>query len=380
MDGITKSDYGRDLQKNLENLALRIKRGSYKPRPKREVLIPKANGKTRPIAVACFEDKLVDAVIMKILSSIYDSSFIRSSFGFRPKKSAHQAIKTSYKALEKGERPYVVEVDFSNFFNTIPHGKLLEVLREKVADEKLLILIKRFLEGKVMKKNGTAEKCVCGTPQGGLMSPVLANIYLDMVLDKWFLKNYKSGIIIRYADDAIFLFGEKHRAEQFLRDFKNRVECHGLIVNEEKSRSLSFKKTQSNEFNFLGFTFYWGIQNKRKFLKVKTEKQKLLKSFREFYDWIKTERSVKRTNELWETAKSKIRGHYEYFGFWMNRRKLVHFYKEAVKALCQWPNRRGQKRSYSWDEFQRRIKNHPLGKPPERAKLKPLGKRFGHVF
>ena len=135
VDGITKSAYGRDLQTNLEDLALRIKRGSYKPRPKREGLIPKANGKTRPIAVACFEDKLVDAVIMKILSSIYDSSFIRNSFGFRPKKSAHQAIVASYRALKKGERPYVVEVDFSNFFNTIPHEKLLEVLRGRVADD-----------------------------------------------------------------------------------------------------------------------------------------------------------------------------------------------------------------------------------------------------
>ena len=208
------------------------------------------------------------------------------------------------------------------------------------------------------------ESCTCGTPQGGLASPILANIYLDIVLDKWFVKNHKLGTIVRYADDAVFFFKRKEEAEAFLIDFKNRVNDYKLIVNEEKSRFLSFKKTEHTQFNFLGFTFYWGLQHKRRFLKVKTEKKKLHKSIREFYNWIKDNRNKSKLIELWKMAKSKIRGHYEYFGHRMNRQKLVHFYQEAVKAMFIWPNRRGQKRSYTWEGFIEKMKMNPLGRPP----------------
>ena len=316
IDGITKSEYGKNLQQNLEILAERVRKGSYRPQPKREVLIPKANGKTRPIAIACFEDKIVDAVIAKILTNIFDSNFIPSSFGFRPSKSAHNAIEACYKLLANGKRPHVVEIDFSNFFNTIPHRELMEIVRKRVQDAKLLRLIERFLKGKTVKQDGKAESCHCGTPQGGLMSPILANIYLDEVLDKWFQESYHMGKIVRYADDAVFFFKKEEDATRFLKDFKVRVEKFKLVVNEEKSRILSFKKTEHTQFNFLGFTFYWGIQHKRKFLKVKTEKKKLHRAMNEFYDWIKDNRSKRKKVELWKVAKSKIRGHYEYFGYW----------------------------------------------------------------
>ena len=379
VDGITKSEYGKRLKENLEDLAMRIKRGTYRPQPKREVLIPKANGKTRPIAIACFEDKLVDVVVAKILTNIFDGSFIKNSFGLRPRKSAHQAIETCYKALGDGKRPYVVEIDFSNFFNTIPHEELMGIVRKKVADEKLLRLIERFLKGKTVKQDGRIESCLCGTPQGGLMSPILANIYLDIVLDKWFRKEHRKGTMVRYVDDAVFFFRTEEEAKSFLPDFKARVEKFKLIVNEEKSRSLSFKKTEHTQFNFLGFTFYWSVQNKRNFLKVKTEKKKLHKAMNEFYNWIKQHRSKGKRNELWKTARSKIRGHYEYFGYWMNRQKLVHFYREAVKAMFKWLNRRSQKQSYTWEGFNELVKQNPLGKPPESSDMKRLGWRFGYV-
>ena len=350
VDGITKSEYGKRLKENLEELTLRIKRGIYRPQPKREVLIPKANGKTRPIAIACFEDKLVDAVVEKILTYIFDDSFIKNSFGLRPRKVRPPGDRNRPQGTPGVESDRMSsEIDFSNFFNTIPHEELMGILRKIVADEKLLRLIERFFKGKMLKQDGRIESCLCGTPQGGLMSPILANIYLDIVLDKWFLKEHLGGTMIRYADDAVFFFRTKEEAESFLPDFKARVEKFKLIVNEEKSRSLSFKKTEHTQFNFLGFTFYWGIQNKRKFLKVKTEKKKLHKAMNEFYNWIKQHRSKGKRNELWKTAKSKIRGHYEYFGYWTNRRKLVHFYSEVVKAMFKWLNRRSQKRSYTWE-------------------------------
>ena len=380
VDGVTKSAYGKNLESNLDKLAERIKRGSYRPKPRKVILIPKANGGFRPIAIACFEDKLVDAVISKILSNLYDHSFIHNSFGYRPNKSAHKAIETSYKVLRRRKRPYVVEVDFSNFFNTIPHRELLEILEKKIADKKFLRLITRFLEGRTMKDDGTLEKCICGTPQGGLMSPILANIYLDEVLDKWFKSNYSGSVIIRYADDAVFFFSDRKKASNFLTEFKERVEAFKLTVNEEKSRFLSFKTKEFNQFNFLGFTFYWGIQNNRRFLKVKTEKKKLHKGLQEFDDWIKTNRNKEKVGVLWDSAKAKIRGHYEYFGYWMNRQKLLHFYQGVVKSLFNWLNRRSQKRSYSWAGFRERIKQNPLGQPPIQEKLKRLGGSYGYGY
>ena len=314
----------------------------------------------------------MDAVVAKILTRTFDDSFIANSFGFRPKKSAHQAIETCYKLLTRGKRPHVVEVDFSNFFNTIPHKKLMELVEKKIADEKLL-------RGKTAKQNGRTECCHGGTPQGGLASSVLANVYLDTVLDKWFLKNHQAGTIVRYADDAVFFFKKEKNAVSFLKHFRERVEKFKLVVNEEKSRILSFKKTEHTQFNFLGFTLYWGIQNKRKFLKVKTEKKKLHKAIDEFYNWIKKNRSRRKQNELWKTAKSKVRGHYEYFGYWMNRTKLVHFHQEAVRAMFKWLNRRGQKWSYSWEGFHEKIKDDPLGEPPQFTDLKRLGWSYGYV-
>lgn len=382
IDGVSKSEYGKDLDSNIQNLTRRIKNGSYRPSPKREVLIPKQNGKTRPIAIACFEDKMVDWVVAKIINQVFDPTFIRNSFGFRDKKSAHQAIEACYYSLKGNKRPYVVEIDFSNFFNTIPHKELMRIVKKRVSDVKFLGLLRHFLKSPVIREDESdGENATCGTPQGGLMSPILANIYLNEVVDQWFLENYGSynNIIVRYADDAVFFFKKEDDAKKFLKDFKERVRSFGLSVNDEKSRRLSFKKTENNDFSFLGFTFYWGKQGSRRILKVKTEKNKLHKAINEFYAWIKENRNSEKLSKLWELAKSKIRGHYNYFGYWMNWTKLAHFYKEAVKALFKWLNKRSQKRSYSWEGFSERIANNPLGEVPKLNELKKLGNRFAYT-
>jgi len=275
VDGISKSEYGKKLEENLQNLAQRVQRGTYRPMPKREILIPKSKGKTRPIAIACFEDKLVDWVVGKILSQVFEPLFIRNSFGYRPNKSAHDAIKACYYSLCKNTRKHVVEIDFSCFFNTIPHRKLMKVLGRRTSDRRLKGLIGRFLKGELITAGGEQLPCEIGTPQGSIMSPILANIYLNEVIDQWFIKNHASydNIIVRYADDAIFFFKKEENAVQFLDDLTIRVERYRLTLNRDKTHIITIAKHNHKQFSFLGLTFYWGKQGSRCTLKVKTQKE-----------------------------------------------------------------------------------------------------------
>lgn len=375
VDGISKAIYERNLDNNLRKLAEAIQRGTYRPQPKREVLIPKANGKTRPIAIACFEDKLVDWVVGKILTTIYEPTFIRTSFGYRQGKSAADAINAIFCSLQQNRRQHIVEIDFSSFFNTIPHHKLMEIIGKKIADRRFKGLIGRFLEGELISAEGETLPSQLGTPQGSIMSPILANIYLHEVLDEWFLKNYASynNVIVRYADDVLFFFSFEERAIKFLGELEERVKHYGLSLNADKSRSLTFSKKNHEHFHFLGFTFYWGKQGSRRTLKLKTNKDKLIKSMQEFDAWIKGSRSQKDLKTIWSLAKTKIQGHINYFGYKINTLKLHHFYQQAVISLFKWLNRRSQRRSYSWEGFKERLKHFPLIVPWEKMKLKSLG-------
>lgn len=377
IDGISKKEYGRNLETNIEHLVERIHNGSYKPQAKREVLIPKADGKMRPLAIGCFEDKLVEWVISKILENIYEPKFIRNSFGFRPKKSAHQAIEACYYSLYDNKRPHVVEIDFSRFFNTIPHGKMMEILGRRISDNRFKGLIGRLMQASIQDEHGKLFPTQVGTPQGSIASPILANIYLDDMLDQWFLENYGSynNIIVRYADDAVFLFHSEKDAVQFVLDLKGRVKQYGLELNEDKTHIVNFRNTEKSQFDFLGFTFFWGKKRpwQKSGLKVKTQKKQLHKKLVEFDHWVKKVRSYNKIGEIWALASAKLTGHYNYFGYWMNRPKLHHFYSEAVGSLFRWLNRRGQKRSYTWEGFKERLRQLPLPEPPPINKLRKLG-------
>lgn len=377
-DGMSKSRYGERLQENLNALAKRVQRGSYRPQPKREVLIPKANGNTRPIAIACFEDKLVDWVVSKVLTRVYEPLFIKSSFSYRPNHCADGAIKMYYAALCKNARKHVVEIDFANFFNTISHRKLMKVITKRISDRRFKGLIGRFLKGSTMSAGGEILPCLIGTPQGACMSPILANIYLNEVIDQWFMSNYAAGgnVIVRYADDAVFFFREEEKASRFTQALKQRVEEYALQLNEDKTKAIVMDKANHAQFNFLGFTFYWGKQGSRRTLKIKTQKEKLLSAFREFEQWIKLVRNRLKLKEIWALAKAKVTGHINYFGYSVNGLKLNHFYQSVIKSLFKWLNRRSQKRSYSWKGFQERLKYFPLMKPLKYVKLKQLGKQL----
>lgn len=381
IDGISKSVYGQKLEQNLEELYIKIQKGTYRPQAKREKLIPKGNGKTRPIAISCFEDKLVDWVVGKILSTVYEPMFINNSFGYRPNKSAKGAIDACYYSMAGNKRPYVLEIDFSSFFNTIPHRRLIKVIEKKIADKRFNGLIRRFLHAGLITEQEEFLPSEVGTPQGGIASPILANIYLNEVIDQWFVKNYMSSnnIIVRYADDAVFFFKEEDTIKQFRQQLEKRVQSYGLRLNKDKTKMLKLDRESKLHFHFLGFTFYWGKQNSRKIFKVKTQKEKLHKAIKEFEQWIKGNRSRMKIKELWRMASSKLRGHFNYYGYWMNNLKIYHFVYEAKKSLFKWLNRRSQKLSYSIESFKERLKNFPLIEDWNMLKWKKLGRNFGTI-
>lgn len=374
IDKVNKMTYGKNLEANLENLLMRVHTNSFKPQTKREVLIPKANGKTRPIAISCFEDKLVEVVMGKILNSLYEPLFIRNSFGFRPSKSAHNAIEAIFYSLKDNRRSSVIEIDFANFFNSISHEKLLEILGQRIKDRRLLRLIEKFLKIGILDQSGNSTFTTIGTPQGSIMSPILANVYLHYVLDKWFIENYASyyNIVVRYADDVIFLFSKQEIAEKFMKDLIKRVTSFGLKLNMDKTSIISMKKNENNDFSFLGFTFYWGkkFMLNRKVLKVKTRKKTLHSKIKEFSIWIKKVRTFLKTGAIFKLIKLKLIGHYNYFGFVYNISKLSHYYGSVLKLTFKWLNRRSQKQSFTWSGFNR---IHSLPKPPAMTLLKPLG-------
>lgn len=376
ISGMTKRDYARKLDENLSGLAERLHKGTYRPKPKRRTFIPKANGKMRPLAISEFEDKLVEWVLAKILSSVYEPLFIRNSFGFRPRRSAQDAIKAAYLSLKDDKRPHVVEIDLASFFDTVSHRKLIKLLQLRITDPRVESLVSRFLTAGILEEEGKLLSPESGTPQGGIMSPVLANVFLHYALDEWFLKNYASNgaIIVRYADDAVFIFEKEDQAKQFRDELKTRLESFALKLNEDKSGIIRFEKTTGNVFHFLGFTFFWGKDHHatRKSLKVKTEKSKLGKKIQEYTDWIKEKRAKFTTNELWEQTAAKLRGHYNYYGVHTNRTKLNHFYYAVVNSLFKWLNRRSQRKSFTWENFAKRLRYNPLPQPPLVSALKPL--------
>jgi RNA-directed DNA polymerase len=377
IDGISKAEYAKDLDVNLRELMHRLHAGTYRPQAKREVLIPKADGKTRPIAISCFEDKLVEWVLGKILESVYEPIFIRNSFGFRPRRSADDAIKANYNILKDNKRPHVVEIDLAKFFNTVPHRTLMKQLRKKINDRRLLGLIARFLAVDVLDQEGVARATEVGTPQGSVMSPILANIYLHYALDTWFLENFasNSAVIVRYADDALFMFSKESQAQEFLVALKARLAEYKLSLNEDKTGIIDFTKGRENVFHFLGFTFYWNHHkgwNKIN-LVVKTQVDRLVKKIQEFTEWLKANRSRLHTKQIWSIAAAKLRGHYNYFGYHCNRNKLMHYYHGVIGALFKWLNRRSQRKSLTWEKFRRQLLREPLPLPPGPMALKTLG-------
>lgn len=369
IDQITKSEYGKKLTANIESLEDQIRRGGWRPKPSREKLIPKPTGGMRPLAIGCLEDKIVQNLCAKILEAIYEPFFHRHSFGFRPGRNPHQAIARLHQEIRlRRDHCTVVEMDIEKFFNNIHHEKLLELIELRITDPHFLRLIKRMLKNSILSEEGKLIANEVGAPQGSPISPILANIYLHHILDLWFEENWAGkGQMVRYADDAVFVFNNEQDATVFQEALKKQLGDVGRIqLNADKSglTRLSELKPEGN-IPFLGFVFYWGRSaTLKRTLKVKTAPKKVAASIQRFKEWIKAERHRHRLAKLWKLAAARLRGHYNYYGVTSNEAKMNHYYFACIQELFKWLNRRSQKHSYTWEGFLQKLKFDPLPKPP----------------
>jgi len=368
VDSISKEQYAEELETNIENLIERMKRGSYKPNPSKRVYIPKEGSqKGRPLGISCYEDKLVENVIAKILEQVYEPKFIETSYGFRPGRSCHQAIREIIEMVQYRKVNYVVEADIKSFFDTVSHEWLLKFLKHDIADKRFIEIIEKFLKAGIMEEGNwlDSEK---GTPQGNGASPILANIYLHYVLDLWFEKVVKrdskgDAYLIRYCDDFVCCFQYKEDAERFYDELQKRFAKFELEVAPEKTKILEFGRFADRNrkargegkpetFNFLGFTVYCSSDGYKGFFrcKVKTSKKKFRSKIKAMKEWIKLNRNMK-VGELIAKVNQKLAGHYQYYGVTDNIREVKNFQHAVKWLLFKWLNRRSQRRSYNLKEF-----------------------------
>jgi len=377
-DGVTVNEYEEQLDENLANLVARLKTKQYKPQPVLRVYIPKPNGDKRPLGIPSVEDKIVQMGLKKILEAIFEQDFIDTSYGFRPNRSCHDALKKIDKIIMTDPVNLVVDMDISKFFDTVDHKQLMECLKQRITDSSLLQLISRFLKFGIME-DGVYCETDQGTPQGGVLSPVLANVYLHYALDLWFetevipqLTGYAQ--LVRYADDFVVCFEKEDEARAFGVALRKRMGEFGLTVSEEKSKIIEFGHCacqrarkygmKCETFDFLGFTHFCDKNRKGKFkLGRKTSRKKFTQKMTDMNIWLKSIRNLVELKVWWKVLGLKLLGHYRYYGMSGNIRWLQNFYYQTVKLAFKWINRRSQRKSYNWDQFKRFIQFNPLPKP-----------------
>ena len=379
IDGVTVDGYGENLEENLANLVERLKRKQYRPQPVRRVLIPKpGKSEKRILGIPSVEDKLVQLLMKKIIESIYEPMFLEFSYGFRPGRNCHQAVNSLDKEVMQKPINCVVEVDIQRYFDNVQHYWLLRCIEERITDPNFIWLIKRFLKAGYVE-SGAVHKTLEGTPQGGVISPLFANIYLHYVLDMWLSRVFKPKcrgymVPIRYCDDFVVCFEYRKEAERFLSELKARLGKFGLTVSPEKTCIHPFGRQawkrakrynlKLETFNFLGFTHYCGTSRRGKFIVGhKTTKQNLHKSIRNVAIWLRKIRCMVPMREWWPILKAKLNGHYAYFGISGNMRCIKQFYRQVISLIFKWQNRRSQKRSMNWQRFCNYLKWYPLPQP-----------------
>lgn len=380
IDQVTKKHYEKQLSANIANLQGEIRRGGWRPRPARQVLIPKPSGGTRPLAVGCLEDKIVQALVAKILEAIYEPRFHRESYGFRPGRSAHQALASVYSAINKrGKYTVVVEMDVEKYFNNINHEQMMDFLRLRISDQAFLRLMRRMLRNSILTEDGDIIDNSTGTPQGSPVSPILANIYLHHVLDEWFDENYiAKGEMVRYADDAVFVFDDLKIAEDFKAKLAQRFAQYGLKLNDDKSGIVELTPKSGATIGFVGFVLHWGRARINKVaLKIKTAPVRLARSVQKFAEWIRKAANRFPTKALWKQAAARLRGHYNYYAVTFNGHAVHKFYFSCIRAMFKWLNRRSQKRSYTWKAFVRKLMFNPLPKAPLGYELVDVTSKYG---
>lgn len=378
LDKVTKDMYFMNLDENLNKLVDKLKTKSYRPSPARKVNIPKANGKLRGLAIANFEDKIVQMAVKKLVEAIFEPKFNNNMFGFRPNKSCHDCLKYLTYCIEKKYTNYILDADIKGYFDNISHDLIIKGLETHIKDPNLLRLIKRFLKAGIME-NGEHITSDYGTPQGSILSPVLANIvmYYGIILYVENLKKTAKGYveIINYADDMILCFQHKTDAENIYNQLKLRLKQLGLEFAEDKTRLIEFgrfasenyKRNGNNKpetFDFLGFTHYCSKSKdgKRFRVKRKTSKKKFKQKVQEIKVWIKENRTLP-LKEIMATVRRKLTGHYNYYGITDNSKAIGRYRHEVDLLLIKWLNRRSQKKSYRNKGYTSMIKYFDLPKP-----------------
>ena len=378
IDNVSWREYGENLTENLEKLVHRLKCKSYKPKPARRVYISKNETEKRPLGISALENKIVERGLAWILESIYEQDFLNCSYGFRPKRNCHQALKELNDLITFQPVNHIVEADIKGFFDNVSHEHLMDFIRIRIGDTTLLKLIERFLKAGYVD-NGLLVTTENGTPQGSIISPILANIFLHYVLDMWFEPIVKSHIkgfceLVRYADDFVCVVRNKEDAERIERGLHNRFNQYGLTLHPSKTRRFSFghferenatqQNRRANTFDFLGFTHYCDKSRKGGF-KVgrKTSRKKFQRKYKEMNLWLKSIRNAVETKVWWKILAAKLRGHFQYYGVSENYRGVLRFYKETIRLVYKWMNRRSQRGKMNWERFNSYLEHYPLPKP-----------------
>ena len=378
IDGVTKDEYEKELGENLKELVNRLKSKSYRPKPAKRVEIPKDNGKTRPLSIYCYEDKLVQEAVRRLLEAVFEPHFYEEMMGFRPNRGCHDAIKKLGVMLEKRKTSWVLDADIKGFFDHLDHEWIVKFIESRIKDPNVIRLIRRMLKSGIMK-DFQFEETEEGSGQGSVCSPIIANIYMHYVLVWWFkeriqplLKGY-SGLIV-YADDFVACFQYKHEAEKFYELLKGRMAHFGLEMEESKTRLIEFGRFaeknrrergegKPDTFTFLGFTHYCSTAKGGWFrVKRKTSKKKFAKKCRELNKTIRDMRTWK-LEDIFKKLNQILVGYYHYYGITDNGQSLNSMKYRIERMLFYWLNRRSEKKSYTWDSFHDVLKRFTLAEP-----------------
>ncbi len=380
VDGrITESYTGEEINKVLEEAARQIQAKRYKVQPVKRVYIDKENGKKRPLGIPTVIDKVVQLGVTRILEQIYEGEFLEVSYGYRHGKNPHEALKEINHMIMGKKLNWIIDADIKGFFDNINHEWMMRCLSERIADPNLKELIRRFLKAGIMEE-GRYAKTKQGAPQGGIISPILANIYLHYVLDLWFERRVKTKLKgfaaeVRFADDFVIGVQHKVEAEGILKGLAERLKQFGLELASEKTRLIEFGRfakenvskragKKPETFDFLGFTHYCTQTRDGRFqLRVKTSRKRVNRAMVEMNIWLKGVRNLTILKSIWQMLALKLQGHYNYYGVSGNFESIKGFYGKTLKLTFKWLNRRSQKKSWNMDSFRKYLETYPLPKP-----------------
>ena len=376
IDGVTAADYEANLEANLKDLLERIKSGRYHAPPVRRTYIPKADGSQRPLGIPTFEDKIAQRAVAMVLEAIYEQDFLPCSYGFRPGRSAHQALRELYGVTTRLGQYWVIEVDIRKYFDSIPHSHLRAILDQRVTDGVIRRMIDKWLKAGALE-DGLLRLATEGTPQGGVISPMLSNIFLHHVLDQWFEKEVRPRLrgpctLVRFADDFVMTFKNHHDAKRVMEVLGKRLDRFGLTLHPDKTRFIDFRPERPGgtppdcaapPFDFLGFTHTWMKSKKGKnVVRQRTAKSRLARALGAIGDWCRNNRHQSLADQQ-QRLSAKLVGHYAYYGITGNIVQLGRYFHQTARLWRKWLARRTRPHVLTWDKFNALLERHPLPKP-----------------